>query len=241
MIEWLRSASADPQIEIGERILPIAVRRHPTARRMILRLKPDGSEIRVTVPRWGKTSEAVEFARSRTEWLEGQLAKTAEASAAHSDGKIRYRGRELEIEWEESWPRKPVLHEHSVAVGGPEDSALPRLQRWLEAQALAVMAKDLAHYCERAGIAPVPAIRLSRAKRRWGSCSSKGTVRINWRLIQAPDAVRRSVVAHEVAHLTHFDHSPAFYALLGEIFDDDLPAADGWLKAHGRGLYAAFG
>jgi predicted metal-dependent hydrolase len=66
-------------------------------------------------------------------------------------------------------------------------------------------------------------------------------VRINWRLVQAPDAVRRSVVAHEVAHLVHFDHSPRFHALLGEIFDDDLPAAERWLKAHGRGLYAAFG
>ena len=39
--------------------------------------------------------------------------------------------------------------------------------------------------------------------------------RINWRLVMAPDPVRRSVVAHEVAHLVHFDHSPAFHALLG--------------------------
>ena len=241
MIEWLRSASADPQIEIGERTLPITVRRHPTARRMILRLTPDGSEVHVTMPRWGKTSEAVEFAHSRTDWLEGQLAKTAKASAAHVDGKIRFRGRDLEIEWDASWPRKPLLHEHSVAVGGPENSVLPRLQRWLESQALTLMADDLAEYCERADITPVPPVRLSRAKRRWGSCSSKGIVRVNWRLVQAPDHVRRSVVAHETAHLTHFDHSPAFHALLGEIFDDDLRAADRWLKRHGRGLYAAFG
>jgi predicted metal-dependent hydrolase len=49
------------------------------------------------------------------------------------------------------------------------------------------------------------------------------------------------VVAHEVAHLTHFDHSPAFHAHLAQLFDHDLPAADRWLKREGRSLYAAFG
>ena len=63
----------------------------------------------------------------------------------------------------------------------------------------------------------------------------------NWGLVQAPEPVRRSVVAHEVAHLTHFDHSPAFHAHLRALFEDDVSAADGWLKAHGRTLYAAFG
>jgi predicted metal-dependent hydrolase len=53
--------------------------------------------------------------------------------------------------------------------------------------------------------------------------------------------VRRSVVAHEVAHLTHFDHSPAFHALLRALFEEEIGAADGWLKAHGRSLYATFG
>ena len=52
---------------------------------------------------------------------------------------------------------------------------------------------------------------------------------------------RRSVVAHEVAHLVHFDHSPAFRALLSGLFEDDIEAADQWLRREGRGLYAAFG
>jgi predicted metal-dependent hydrolase len=53
--------------------------------------------------------------------------------------------------------------------------------------------------------------------------------------------VRRSVVAHEVAHLVHFDHSPAFRALLAGLFEGDLDDADQWLRLEGRGLYAAFG
>lgn len=81
----------------------------------------------------------------------------------------------------------------------------------------------------------------SRAQKRWGSCSDKSRIRLNWRLVQAPDYVRRSVVAHEVAHLVHFDHSPAFHALLGEIYEGDIKLADGWLKQYGRSLYASFG
>ena len=89
-------------------------------------------------------------------------------------------------------------------------------------------------------------VGLSLAQKRWGSCSDGGAsgqrrIRINWRLVQAPDFVRRSVAAHEVAHLVHFDHSPAFHALLGGIFEGDVAQADRWLKENGRSLYTAFG
>lgn len=57
----------------------------------------------------------------------------------------------------------------------------------------------------------------------------------------APDLIRRSVVAHEVAHLVHFDHSPRFRAFLGEIFEADIREADLWLRREGRSLYRPFG
>ena len=107
-------------------------------------------------------------------------------------------------------------------------------------RALRLLADDLAHYCLRDG-RRAPPLALSRAQRRWGSCAADGAIRINWRLIMAPDAVRRSVVAHEVAHLTHFDHSPAFHAHLGALFEGDVSAANRWLKREGRSLYAHFG
>ena len=127
-----------------------------------------------------------------------------------------------------------------VRVGGPQGTVPARLKRWLEAEALSLLADDLAHYCARADVA-VPQLGLSRATRRWGSCSGKGVIRINWRLVMAPDHVRRSVVAHEVAHLVHFNHSPAFHALLDDLFEGEVDAANHWLKRHGRSLYAHFG
>jgi hypothetical protein len=153
---------------------------------------------------------------------------------------LSYRGERHAIEWDPRLPRKPVLADGRMRLGGPEETVPARLRRWLEAEALRLLGEDLAHYCARAG-QPVPGLRLSRAQRRWGSCSGHGCIRVNWRLVQAPDTVRRSVVAHEVAHLVHFDHSPAFRALLASLFEGDLAAADHWLRREGRSLYAAFG
>ena len=244
MIDWLRRENREPRVTIAGREVPLAIRRHPRATRLTMRLAPDGSEVRITLPKWGRTADAVVFAHKRLEWLEGQLAAVPRAAPPEPGGSVLYRGGPVAIEWRAGSPRKDALTDGRLALGGPAETVAARVRRWLEAEALRLLGEDLAHYCARAGVS-VPRLRLSRAVRRWGSCSSPknetSCVRINWRLVQAPDAVRRSVVAHEVAHLVHFDHSPAFRALLGELFEGDLKAADAWLKQHGRGLYAAFG
>ncbi len=249
MIDWLRRENAEPSLTLAGRDVPVAIRRHPTAKRMTMRLAPDGSEIRITVPRWGRTADALEFARSRRDWLEREIARAATSKAPPMPGgTLDYRGAEILITWAADAPRQPVLVEVApqneqapqLRLGGPQDNLAQRLQRWLEGEAASLMETDLAHYCGAAGV-EVPRLRLSRAQRRWGSCAGDGTIRINWRLVQAPDMVRRSVVAHEVAHLVHFDHGPDFHALLGSIFEADIKPANLWLKQHGRSLYARFG
>ena len=244
MIDWLRhapaDAAADPVVDLGVAVLPVAIRRHPRARRMTLRLAPDGASIKVTIPTWGRSMDALRFARSRSDWLAGQLDACAKPASAGHGTTIMLRGEPLRIDWSPVYPRNPHVEGALLRCGGPEDRIAARVQRWLERQALQVMRDDLALYCARASL-PVPDLRLARARRRWGSCSSQGTVRINWRLIQAPDFVRQSVVAHEVAHLVHFDHSPQFHRLLSDLFGERLSEADRWLKREGRTLYAQFG
>jgi predicted metal-dependent hydrolase len=244
MIDWLRRNREEPSVTVGDRVLPLAIRRHPRATRLTMRLAPDGSEVRITLPKWGRTLDALVFVRSRTEWLAGQLAAVPKAAPLAPEGSLAYRGTQLRIDWDSRFPRKPALGDGCIRLGGPEDTVPARIRRWLETEALRLLRADLAHYCDLAG-KPIPELRLSRAQRRWGSCSGpKGggqCIRVNWRLVQAPDDVRRSVVAHEVAHLVHFDHSPAFRALLARLFEGDIDAADQWLRREGRGLYATFG
>lgn len=239
--DWLRrSAREELTITVGGRDLPLVVRRLAQARRMTLRLAPDGSEVRVSIPRWGRTAEALAFARSRADWLAGQLATVPVIAPPQPGGTLAYRGTVLRIHHDPAAPRRISLTDGALLVGGPAETLPRRLHRWLDSEARLLIAADLAEYCARAGQS-LPRLSLANAKRRWGSCSGKGEIRINWRLVMAPDPVRRSVVAHEVAHLVHFDHSPRFHALLAELFEGDVSAANRWLKREGRTLYAPFG
>ena len=72
---------------------------------------------------------------------------------------------------------------------------------------------------------------------RWGSCSSSGAIRYSWRLILAPDFVRRATVAHEVAHRVHMNHGPAFHALVETLFEADPKPARLWLRREGARLH----
>lgn len=240
MIDWLTKNYDDPSIEVAGHVLPIAIKRHATAKRLVMRLAPDGSEVRVTMPRWGRTAEVMDFVHSRRDWLANQVSGLSVPNPVGPGSAIPFCGHNLQIHWDPAAPRKAELDGDHLRLGGPEASVAKRVERWLREQALTAMERDLRHYCSAAN-QTVPDLKLSSAKRRWGSCSSTGTVRMNWRLIMAPENVRKSVVAHEVAHLVHFDHSPDFHALLDAIFDGNLRAANTWLKTDGRSLYQPFG
>lgn len=253
MIDWLRRPMREPvtarptpapirprSIEVEGQQLQLTIRKLAQARRMTLRLSPDGSEVRVSIPRWGRVGDAEAFARDRADWLAAQLARMPRRESVQAGSTLPYRGATLRVVWHETAPRRPVLDDGEIVLGGPPESLAARLARWLEAEALRIMADDLAHYCARAGH-DVPRLALSRAQRRWGSCAADGSIRMNWRLVMAPDFVRRSVVAHEVAHMTHFDHSPAFHAHLDTLYEGRIEQANHWLKREGRTLYRLFG
>lgn len=231
---------APRSITIGDQKLPLVIRKLAHARQMSLRLSPDGREVRISIPRWGRIADAEAFARSRTEWLAGHLAALPQPTTVEPGATVPFRGTPHTIAWSASAARRVRIADGRIELGGPATSLAARLQRHLETEARRLLADDLAYYCARAG-EEVPRLSLSRAQRRWGSCSADRSIRLNWRLVMAPDFVRRAVVAHEVAHLAHFDHSPTFHAALARIFDGDLHGANVWLKKQGRGLYSVFG
>ncbi|TCD04079.1 DUF45 domain-containing protein [Erythrobacteraceae bacterium CFH 75059] len=223
-------------VEVAGRLLPLTLRRHARARRMILRLGPDGACVQVTLPPGAAAAEALAFARSRADWLARQSLATPGVCDPVARGWILLHGTRTPVDWSAGRPRQPVLADGALRLGGPRAHAADRVRRWLMETALRIMTGDAAHFCRKRSLAAAP-VRLSRARRRWGSCAADGTIRLNWRLVQAPPAVRRAVVAHEVAHLLHFDHSPAFRACLDSLFEGSVADANAWLQAHGRSLF----
>lgn len=90
---------------------------------------------------------------------------------------------------------------------------------WYRKQAMAHMSERMALYADKLGV-PLPRLRLSSARTRWGSCSSHGTVCLNWRLIQLPISLVDYVIAHELSHLIEMNHSSAFWKVVERIYPD---------------------
>ncbi len=94
--------------------------------------------------------------------------------------------------------------------------------------------KRVEHYIRSTG-GSYKRISIRDQKTRWGSCSGRGTLSFNWRLMLAPPAVLDYVVVHELCHLTYMDHSAAFWDKVGSVYPD-YRAARQWLKDHGHEL-----
>ncbi|MDH5553527.1 MAG: M48 family metallopeptidase, partial [Nitrosomonas sp.] len=94
---------------------------------------------------------------------------------------------------------------------------------WYNRQAITYFNERAEPYAHKLGV-PLPPIKLSRAKTRWGSCNSRGVIHLNWRLIQMPSHLVNYVVAHELSHLIEMNHSPEFWRLVGSIYPDYLGA-----------------
>lgn len=112
------------------------------------------------------------------------------------------------------------------AVDGPAMIDLARLEairgafdRWLRDRALADL-RRFGHRHEAALGLKASGYRLSEARQRWGSCGRDGVIRVHWQLAQAPSAAFEYVVAHELVHLAHRNHSPAFWATLARLLPD---------------------
>ena len=126
------------------------------------------------------------------------------------------------------------LHINGVEPG--DAAALkPVVANYLKREAALLFPSRLALLAPACARRPT-GLQLSSARTRWGSCTAAGVVRLNWRLVQAPLAVLDYVIAHELAHLKHMDHSAAFWAETARLFPD-WRNARAWLKQHGATLF----
>jgi predicted metal-dependent hydrolase len=111
--------------------------------------------------------------------------------------------------------QRPLPFAHALAPAEVERI----VGAWYRERALACFRERLQVYAPRLGLAP-PALRLSDARTRWGSCSRRRGIRLNRRLVMFPLPLVDYVVTHELAHLVEMNHSPAFWRTVGRIYPD---------------------
>ncbi len=211
--------------------------RHPTARRVRLALDPATGRARLVVPRRAALTKAVAWADDKLDWLAEQRARLPIAQPFVDGAVLPVADEELTIRWHRDSRARSVRREgDALHTGGPEATLAPRVETWLKSTALELLAAETHELASRAGVV-VPGVAIGDPRGRWGSCAATGTIRYSWRLLLAPGFVRRSTVAHEVAHRVHMNHGPAFHALAGELYGDDPQASRDWLRRHGAGLH----
>jgi len=224
----------DLSVTVGGREVPVAIRRNARARRLILRIDPDGCGVTVTVPSVVRLDDAISFVRGRTDWIADRL-DSIPAPIALSDGAdvpvlgVAHRVR-----------HDPNAHAVSqrdgeIVVVGRAEHLSRRLRDWFRREARREIAPRVAAKAAQLGRKP-GRITIRDTRSRWGSCSVAGNLSFCWRLVMAPEAVLDYVVAHEVAHLAERGHGPAFWRTV-EGLTDDVATAKAWLRREGPDLH----
>jgi predicted metal-dependent hydrolase len=200
--------------------LPVPVEIHavPSARRLRLRFDERRRLLKLTCPPRTSARSALAWAVQQREWVATQLAEALPAEPFAPGQTIPIEGRETKLLWAATESRLPQLAGDELRCGGPESAFARRIETFLKRLALDTLSRETAAVAAAAGVTP-SSVAIGDANTRWGSCSAERKIRYSWRLILAPPAARQFVVAHEVAHLVHLDHSPRFKRLEAQLFD----------------------
>lgn len=208
----------------------------PRARRLRLSVDPRTRCVLLTVPRRVSRRRALAWASGHSAWIAAALADIPPGLSFAPGAIVPLFGAPHRIDWDASRPRRIERREGRLVAGGPIEGLERRIQRWLKSEARALLARETREFADLAGV-KAGAVGIGDPVSRWGSCSSRGAIRYSWRLVLAPDFVRRATVAHEVAHLVHLNHGPDFHALVETLLGADPRPARAWLKREGAALH----
>ncbi|AET67137.1 putative metal-dependent hydrolase [Desulfosporosinus orientis DSM 765] len=233
-------------VTIENQAIPYEERRSTRYRRITLSMFED--RLRVSAPKYVSAKQLQDVIVSKREWiLKNWLIKQDKLKepVEFVDGEhFLYKGNTLQlkvIKYPHKMPR--VFREGQVLKvylpqGLPEEDRNANIKAallvWYKAQARKVLLDKLEMHAKKMKVV-FHMVRLKEQKTIWGSCSSKGNLNLNWRIIMAPEAAMDYIIIHELSHLTHLNHSKEFWERVGE-FMPDYKHWRKWFKDHGQEL-----
>ncbi|WP_341667491.1 M48 family metallopeptidase [Alcaligenes sp. SDU_A2] len=222
------------------------------SRRRTVGLTINDSGLTVSVPAWVKLNQTEQALQHKAAWIVRKLQEykarreqLALNTLRWQDGDcLPYMGASIQLTLDPS-AQQASFSGQALAPRNSDRLHLPLplsadsrrvqelTQAWLQQQAAHWFAQRLEHYQQMAGL-NARRLRLAAPAKRWGSCSSDGTIMLNWRLIHFEPAIIDYVVAHEVAHLQEMNHGPRFWALVEALYPDFMHARN-QLRQHDPG------
>ncbi len=208
--------------------------RHPRARHYIIRVLNERL-VRVTIPRRGSQREARAFFDARQAWVSSRLddlEARARLSVRWEFGvRVWFRGKsELLLPVPDTGRRSAQLGDLVIAVTPGAVDLQADIERAMKLVAKRELPERVAELAPPMGL-QATGVTIRNQRTRWGSCSARGKLSLNWRLVQVPLPVRDYILIHELSHLRHLNHSPAFWAHVAQ-YCPDYQEHERWLKSH---------
>lgn len=191
----------------------------------------DGSVL-VRVPKAMPDAEISAFVNKKRMWIRAKQEQIAAISEKHEslhadDGdSILYLGHSCVISKENT--DEIIIAGDTLIV--PLNSTIEDIAAWLKVEAGKVIQERVDRYASIMGV-KYASVKMSDAKARWGSCSSKDSLNFAWRLVMAPLGIIDYVVVHELSHITYKNHSSQFWARVKTVLPNYKEQQD-WLKAN---------
>ncbi|MER0236582.1 SprT family zinc-dependent metalloprotease [Fulvimarina sp. MAC8] len=233
-----RRAEASPVpdfVEAGGRQVPLTVRENARAKRLILRIAPDGGAV-VTVPPRTRKKTLSDFITRHRDWIAERAGGSVAPVFVADGGSIPLRGDTVRLV--HSGGRRVSRLDAELgelSIGGMPEHFGRRVKDFLRKEAKADLMAAVDTHSARVGLSP-KAVALKDTVSRWGSCTSDRRLSFSWRIVMAPPYVLDYLAAHEVAHFKEMNHSAAFWAVCRDL----CPRMDegrAWLKANGASLH----
>lgn len=191
-----------------------------------MRISPDG--LIVHAPKRISHSQLEHLLLTKADWIRKKLEtqqNNAVAPIQWQDGtSLLLLGNDIALSVRHDARSRALQYQPGillVALPTPEDEATiaRKVLQWYRQQAMADFGRRLEILSAKLGVPPPP-LFLSNARSRWGSCNSRGEIRLNWRLLQASPHIINYVICHELAHLKEMNHSARFWAVVEQVCPD---------------------
>lgn len=220
---------------IGRHEVPIRIKRNRRAKRIYLRYNPTDHAFSLTLPQRTRWEEGMAFVQSQGDWLAQTLQQLPARKKLKAGITLPVLGQMVTVRYDSHLPAPFALRDNQLLLGGERKQLAPRIEQALK-KIVRHELRELAEFkAERLGRS-INRLTLRDTHSRWGSCTTEQNLMFSWRLVFAPYEVLDYVVSHEVAHLRHMNHSPAFWSCVESICPDYRQWKD-WLKLHGKELY----
>ena len=177
---------------------PVQVRRHPSAKRLTLRISPTRRAVILTMPKHCTFDDAGDFLNENIDWVRQRLAQLPAAVPFETDIIIPLRGKHHQINFKGPLRRRDVVWienrdclQPSLCVTGDILHAPRRLKDWLSVQAKEDLSGRVLWHARNLGL-QAKHITVRDQPTRWGSCSSRGHLSFSWRLVLAPSNIKHA-------------------------------------------------